>query len=76
MLTDRQRAMLDFESSWWRQRGSKEDAITAAFGVSPVRYYQLLNRCLDDPEALAYSPTTVRRLQRIRTPRRAHHDDN
>lgn len=65
-LTDHQRAMLDFESSWWRQRGSKEDAITAKFGVSPVRYYQLLNRALDDPGAVAYAPTTVTRLRRLR----------
>ncbi|MGC5028194.1 DUF3263 domain-containing protein [Tsukamurella sp. DT100] len=58
--------MLDFEAGWWRQRGSKEDAITAEFGVSPVRYYQLLNECLDDPDAVAYAPQVVSRLRRIR----------
>ncbi|MGZ9830170.1 DUF3263 domain-containing protein, partial [Tsukamurella ocularis] len=38
-LTDRERAILDFEAGWWQQRGAKEDAITEQFGVSPVRYY-------------------------------------
>lgn len=69
-LTDRDRAILDFEAGWWRQRGSKEDAIRAQFDVSAVRYAQLLNQLLDRPEALAYSPTVVNRLRRIRTARR------
>ncbi len=64
-LTDRERAILDFEAGWWQQRGTKEDAITEQFGVSPVRYYQQLRRLLDRPEALAYSPTVVNRLRRI-----------
>ncbi|CAM3429181.1 DUF3263 domain-containing protein [Tsukamurella hominis] len=65
-LTDRERAILDFEAAWWQQRGAKEDAIRAQFDVSPVRYTQLLNQLLDRPEALAYSPTVVNRLRRIR----------
>lgn len=65
-LTDQQRAILDFERAWWKFQGGKEDAIAAAFEISPVRYYQLLNRCLDDPEALAYAPQTVNRLRRLR----------
>lgn len=64
-LTDREREILDFETGWWRQRGSKEDAIRARFDVSAVRYAQLLNQLLDRPDALAYSPTVVNRLRRI-----------
>ncbi|MGX9296088.1 DUF3263 domain-containing protein [Tsukamurella paurometabola] len=64
-LTDRERAILDFESAWWQLRGAKEDAIRAQFDVSPIRYTQLLNQLLDRPEALAYSPTVVNRLRRI-----------
>lgn len=66
MLSDRDRAMLDFEAGWWRQRGSKENAIAAQFDLTPVRYYQLLNRLLDDPAAVAYAPAVVGRLRRIR----------
>ncbi|GAB3134888.1 hypothetical protein GCM10027289_27650 [Tsukamurella serpentis] len=65
MLTDRERAILDFEAQWWQQRGAKEDAITDQFGVTPVRYYQQLIRLIDRPEALAYSPSVVLRLRRI-----------
>lgn len=65
MLTDRDRAILDFETAWWQQRGAKEDAIRAQFDLSPIRYTQLLNQLLDRPEALAYSPTVVNRLRRI-----------
>lgn len=64
-LTDRERAILDFEAGWWQQRGAKEDAIRAQFDVTPIRYTQLLNQLLDRPEALAYSPTVVNRLRRI-----------
>lgn len=64
-LTDRERAILDFEAVWWQQRGAKEDAIRAQFDLSPIRYTQLLNQLLDRPEALAYSPTVVNRLRRI-----------
>ncbi|WP_238220353.1 DUF3263 domain-containing protein [Tsukamurella pulmonis] len=76
-LTEQQRAILDFETSatWWRNAGAKENAIREKFGISSIRYHQILNRCLDDPEAVAYSPTTVRRLQRIHTRRAHRHDD-
>lgn len=70
MLTEVEKRMLDFEGQWWQHRGSKEDTIVDQFGVSVVRYYQLLTRLLDRPEALAYAPTTVNRLRRI-----THKDD-
>lgn len=68
MLSDQQRAMLDFEAqhSWWRTAGAKENQIRERFGITSTRYYQLLNRALDDPEAVAYVPTAVARLRRAR----------
>lgn len=66
MLSDRDRAMLDFEAGWWRQRSSTENAIAAEFDLTPVRYYQLLNRLLDEPAAVTYAPAVVGRLRRIR----------
>lgn len=63
--------MLEFERRWWRYGGSKEEAIRHTFGVSTTRYYQLLNRLLDSPEALERDPLTVKRLRRLRDrPRR------
>lgn len=68
-LTDEQRAMLDFERLWWATTGGKEAGIVAQFAMSPVRYYQVLNRLLPLPAALAYDAVTVNRLRRIRAQR-------
>lgn len=69
-LTDRQRAILDFERTWWQIDGSKEAAIRERFALSTTRYYQLLNDLIDLPDAVAYDPLVVRRLQRLRARRR------
>ncbi len=69
-LSDRDRAILDFERSWWTEPGSKELAIRGRFELSPARYYQVLNELLESPEAAAYDPLVVRRLRRMRTRRR------
>ena len=66
LLTDRQRAILDFERQWWRQPGAKEQAIREAFEMSPTRYYQTLNAVLDLPQAVRYDAALVNRLQRLR----------
>jgi hypothetical protein len=56
--------MLGIERQFWRTAGAKEEAIRA-HGLTVTRYYQLLNRLLDDPAALAIDPQTVYRLRRI-----------
>lgn len=58
--------MLAFERQWWRHAGPKEQAIRSQFGIGPTRYYQALNRLLDDESALRVDAATVRRLQRMR----------
>ncbi len=68
-LTERQRAIVDFERRWWKHAGAKEQAIRDRFELSPTRYYQLLNALLDEPAALAYDPVTVGRLRRLRAAR-------
>jgi hypothetical protein len=69
-LADTEQSMLRFEKTWWRAAGAKEQAIREQFGLTAVRYYQRLNALIDRPEALAFDPTGVRRLQRIRDTRR------
>jgi hypothetical protein len=69
-LAARDRAILDFERSWWTRTGPKEAAIRTELGVSGTRYYELLRGLLDDPSAYAYDPLTVKRLQRQRDRRR------
>lgn len=69
-LTDRDRAILDFEGSWWSEPGSKADAIRVRFELSATRYYELLSEILADPEALEHDPLVVRRIRRERERRR------
>ena len=69
-LTARERAILDFERSWWRLPGPKGDAIRAHLGLSSTRYYRLLAELIDQPAAMLYDPLTVKRLRRYRDSRR------
>lgn len=69
-LDERSRRILDFERGWWREPGQKARAIRGRFGLSAARYYQLLNRLIDSPEAFRYDPMLVKRLRRLRLDRR------
>lgn len=68
-LTDQERAILDLEQRWWSTAGGKEAAI-GEMGLTPTRYYQLLNRLLATEKALAYAALTVGRLRRLQRSRR------
>ncbi len=68
-LDARSRSILDFEREWWKHAGAKQQVVRERFGLSPARYYQLLNRLIDDDEALAYDPMLVKRLRRLRAAR-------
>ncbi|MEU0988950.1 MULTISPECIES: DUF3263 domain-containing protein [unclassified Streptomyces] len=70
-LSERDRAVLAMERRSWPGPGAKERAIREDLGISPTRYYQLLNALLDDRRALAHDPITVNRLRRIRDAQRA-----
>lgn len=69
-LTARERAVLDFEGSWWLGGGSKAAAIQDRLGLSASRYYEVLAALVDSPAALAHDPLVVRRLRRTRDRRR------
>ncbi|TWG04760.1 uncharacterized protein DUF3263 [Streptomyces brevispora] len=69
-LSDRDRAVLAVERQSWAGPGAKERAIREQLGISPTRYYQLLNVLLDDRRALEADPVTVNRLRRVREARR------
>jgi uncharacterized protein DUF3263 len=68
-LTDRERAMLEFERFWWRHAGSKEQAIRETFDLSATHYYRLLNALLDRPAAVEFDALVVGRLRRLRASR-------
>lgn len=62
--------ILEFERTWWHDPGTKADAIRARLQISPSRYYRLLDRVIDSPEAIRQDPLLVKRLRRRRTERR------
>ena len=69
-LTERDKAILDFERTWWMEAGPKDTAIRDRFELSGTRYYQLLTELVDDEDALEYDPLLIRRLRRVRERRR------
>jgi Protein of unknown function (DUF3263) len=69
-LTERERALLDFEGTWWTLDEAKDTLIRATFASNLDEYYQELNRLIEVPAALAYDPLVVRRLLRLRDRRR------
>lgn len=65
-LTQRDLDILDFERTWWKHAGVKEQAIKERFEMSATRYYQILNELLEQPAAMEYDPILVKRLKRLR----------
>jgi hypothetical protein len=65
-LSDRDRAILDFERDWWLEPGTKEAAIRVRLDLSPSRYRELLYGIVDDPESMDVDPLVVRRVRKVR----------
>lgn len=70
-LTQTEKKMLALEEGWFKYHGVKESQINELLHMSATRYYQVLNELIDRPEALAWAPLVVKRLQRLREARRA-----
>jgi hypothetical protein len=68
-LTELEMRILAFERSLWRSPGAKEREILDSVGVTPTRYYQLLNELIDRPDAAQFDPALVARLRRRRIAR-------
>jgi hypothetical protein len=69
-LTERDRAIIEFERTWWSEDASKESIIRERFELSTTRYYELLGELIDSDEAYAHDPLVIRRLRRLRDRRR------
>ena|ERR1700712_2875741 len=70
-LAERDVRILEFERAWWQHAGLKEQSIREEFGLFGARYYQILNRVIDEPAALAFDPMLIKRLRRLRDTRLA-----
>ena len=52
-VTDDDKAVLDFERSWWKYAGAKERAIRETFDVAVTWHHQRLNALINLDDALA-----------------------
>lgn len=68
-LSERDRAIIEFEHHWWKYAGAKESAIKELFDMSTTTYYQVLNGLIDNPDALEVDPMLIKRLRRQRASR-------
>lgn len=69
-LSERDLAIIEFESVWFTLDENRHDAIRARFSCSVEDYNLELNRVIDHPAALLADPLVVRRLRRQRERRR------
>ena len=69
-LSERDKAIICFESSWFTLDEPRHAAIRARFACSVEEYNLEVNRVIDHPSALGFDPLTVRRLRRHRERRR------
>ena len=70
-LTPRDRVILIFEEQHRVHSGAKDAAIRDTFGWRATRYYQHLNRIIDEPAAIPEFPLLVRSLRAARARRTA-----
>ena len=68
-MTDADRLILEIADRFYLSPGSRENAIREETGLSPVRFWQRMNRLLDDPAAALGCPEVVSRLRRLRDAR-------
>jgi hypothetical protein len=71
-LSAEERAVIDFERTWWTAQShrTKQESVRTELGLSPTRYYAVLESLVDSPAALAYDPLLIRRMRRRRAERR------
>ncbi|GAB3304000.1 DUF3263 domain-containing protein [Epidermidibacterium keratini] len=74
MLTERDMAILDIAGRHYRYNGALERDVKAELDMGGTHFFQALNRLLDDPDALAYSPVVVNRWRRQRVERQRAKD--
>lgn len=61
--------LLRFAAGRWQFVGAQEEAVRKQFGLSLTRYHQQLNAVIEKPAALAFDPSLVKRLLRLRESR-------
>lgn len=68
MLSDGDRAILEFERGWWLEPGPKDQAIEWSLGLPARVYYEHLIRIIALPHAVRFDPLTVARVKAMIEP--------
>ncbi len=68
MLSDDDRAILEFEGRWWLCSGAKDPAIEFTLGLSALSYYERLLVIIAGEEAARIDPLTVARVRSMIQP--------
>ena len=63
-LTERERAVLDFERTWWTLDEPRDQVIRARVAGTPEAVARELAALVDPSDALAHDPLVVHRLRR------------
>ena len=72
-LCQRDRAILDFEQSWWESATPRDQAVREQFQLTESEYAEVLNQLVASEAALLAEPLLIRRLRRLRDRRRQQH---
>lgn len=65
MLDSEDKAILDFERSWWMEPGAKDQAIEHSLGLTSSAYYSRLLAVIERGVAFEYDPLTVLRVRSV-----------
>jgi hypothetical protein len=65
MLSDEERAILDFERVSWRESGPKDQTIEQVLGLTSAAYYERLIAVVSTRAGSAYDPLTAKRVLRL-----------
>ncbi|MGY9072061.1 MAG: DUF3263 domain-containing protein [Acidimicrobiales bacterium] len=72
-LTELERALLAFETSWWSGSTPKDEAVRTEFQMTAEEYGIMIDQLIDREAAMEFDPLVVRRLRRLRDRRRREH---
>ena len=72
-LSQRDRAILDFEQSWWESATPRDQAVREQFQLTESEYAEVLNQLVASEAAVLAEPLLIRRLRRLRDRRRQQH---
>jgi len=65
MLSDEDRAILDFERASWHESGPKDWSIELVLGLTSAAYYERLLAVASSRAGSAYDPLTAKRVLRL-----------